>query len=95
MTFVRYKMRWPEPIVPDGEPTWFYYEVDANRDNVVRMIECWESGISKRNTLVREHENRAQCNSLIEAPFSDCIAEHPFELISREEFDGVFSQASD
>ena len=27
MTTQYYKLPWPEPLVPEGEPHWFYYEV--------------------------------------------------------------------
>ena len=42
MTAQYYKLPWPEPLVPEGEPHWFYYEVVDGC--VLRLVDEMEQG---------------------------------------------------
>lgn len=95
MALKHYKMEWPETPVPKDSPRWLFYEVDEVRDNVLRMVEIWESGESQRNSISRENKIGPPCSSLVRMPFAESIVGTPFELITDEEFEGLYSAARD
>ena len=95
MELKHYKMEWPETPVPKDSPRWLYYEVDEVRDDVLRMVEVWESGESQRNSLTREIKSGPPCMSLVGMPFAKSIDGVPFQLISDKEFEALYSAATD
>ncbi|MEC7289315.1 MAG: hypothetical protein VXW22_04385 [Pseudomonadota bacterium] len=95
MTVSFYKMRWPDQVVPDGEPEWFFYEVDANADTVLRMVELFGDDRAVRNSIERESRLGPPVQSLFEMSFSESIKGHTYELISAENFETLYRQADD
>lgn len=95
MKLVYYKLKWPDPVVPVRSPLWLFYEVEPRDDIVLRMVECMENGTSQRNSLARENKIGPTCISLVHMPFSEGINGVPFELISGEEFEALYSHAAE
>lgn len=46
-----FRLPWPEIEVPDGEPSWLYYEIDKENDAVCRSIEVFPDGHIARNSI--------------------------------------------
>jgi len=93
MTAQYYKLPWPEPLVPEGEPHWFYYEgVDGC---VLRLVHEMEQGGLKRNSVERENAMGPTCVSLVHCDYSEVIDGAKYELISYDEFEEVYNAASD
>ena len=93
MTAQYYKLPWPEPLVPEGEPHWFYYEVVDGC--VLRLVDEMEQGELKRNNVARENAIGPPCLSLIHSDFSEAINGTAYELISQDNFEEVYNAASD
>ena len=93
MTAQYYKLPWPEPLVPDGEPHWFYYEVVDGC--VLRLVDEMEQGDLKRNSVEHENAIGPPCVSLIHCDYSDVINEEKYELISQDQFEEVYNAATD
>ena len=93
MTAQYYKLPWPEPLVPDGEPPWFYYEVVDGC--VLRLVDEMEQGDLKRNSVERENAIGPPCVSLIHCDYSEVINEAKYELISQDQFEEVYNAATD
>ena len=51
---VYFKGPWPEEKTPEGEPDWFFYEVDEDRDVVTRTVEVFSGGTAVRNSIALE-----------------------------------------
>ena len=83
----------PEPLVPDGEPHWFHYEVVDGC--VLRLVDEMEQGDLKRNSVERENAIGPPCVSLIHCDYSDVINEAKYELISQDQFEEVYNAATD
>ena len=49
-----FKSCWPEDEVPDDSPAWSYWEVDVDADNVIRVVDSFESGQIARNSVALE-----------------------------------------
>ena len=95
MALKHYKMRWPEHTVPAGEPTWLFYEVDFQTEDVLRLVELFEDGSSQRNSLALENQKGPTIKSLAPIRFRESIADHSYELISAEMFDELYADAVD
>ena len=93
MTTQYYKLPWPEPLVPEGEPHWFYYDVVDGC--VRRLVHEMEQGDLKRNSVARENAIGPPCVSLIHCDYSEVIIGAQYELISQEKFEEVYDAASD
>ncbi len=72
-----------------------FYEVDAQSDNVLRIVELFEDGSSQRNSLVLESQKGPTVESLVPMSFTECIADHSYELIDAEMFDELYRDATD
>ena len=90
-----YRARWPEVVVPEGEPSWFYYEVDHGSDVVTRAIEIFDSGTIKRNSLELEQRHGDHCLSLIGDSWSDLAANAVLEELPGEQFEELWLQGID
>ena len=88
-----FKLDWPESIVPDGEPTWLYYEVDSLSDNVIRVVYEMASGALYKNSLELENRGNSLCVSLVEGSFTEAINGMPFDFISKKQFELLYSNA--
>jgi len=95
MALKHYKMRWPDHTVPAGEPTWLFYEVDDQTEDVLRLVELFKDGSSQRNSLALENQKGPAVESLIRMSFFESIADHSYELISAEMFDELYADATD
>ncbi|MCR9224420.1 MAG: hypothetical protein NXH70_10140 [Hyphomonas sp.] len=95
MALKYYKLRWPDPAVPAGEPTWMLYEVEQQTDNVLRLVELFEGGSSERSSLALKNQNRPSVESLVSMRFTESIADHAYEIISAEMFNELYAAATD
>lgn len=95
MTIRYYRGPWPDEEVPADEPIWFFYEVDVERDSVLRMVEIFSDGSSNRNSLDIEAQHGRRHESLNDQPFvQDLDAMQLTEITSRE-FEGAWSSGTD
>lgn len=72
-----------------------FYEVDAQTDNVLRIVELFEDGSSQRNSLVLESQKGPTVVSLVPMNFIDSIADHSYELVPADVFDQLYANAAD
>jgi len=90
-----FRGRWPDEEVPEGEPVWFLYEVNATADSVLRTIEIFADGATIRNSIEIEAANGLSINSLIEGPFMQLVGDHWVEAISKREFENLWERGID
>ncbi len=95
MKLSHYKHRWPEPVVPAGEPEWLVYAVDIETDCVVRTVEIFSGGKMERNNLELESRHEGVFTSLIDGSFSELLSEWSFEEVPESEFEFLYSQSTD
>lgn len=86
---------WPEPIVPPGEPSELYYEVDRATDNVLRLVHKFRDGTFRRGSIEIEERSGTPCPSLIEEPASQAFEHAGLVEISEAEFESLWSQGVD
>lgn len=96
---VYFKGRWPEKIVPEGEPSWLYYEVDEKCDVVTRTIDLFSNGMAVRNSIkLAEREGldqrQPEFHSLVHGPFLEETGEF-LDGISEREFVELWDLAAD
>ena len=92
---VHYKVRWPDDEVPEGEPTWLYYEVDPYADVVTRTVDTFADGRIRRNSIALEERNGDSCPSLVDGSFKDLTDGVALEEIASVEFDDLWNQGTD
>jgi hypothetical protein len=90
-----YRGRWPEAEVPEGEPLWLYYEVDTEKDVVLRTVEVYPDGRIERNSIALEERNGASCPSLVDGPFMVLVQRVPLEEIKRDVFEVLWVRGRD
>ncbi|WP_145749190.1 hypothetical protein [Nitrospirillum amazonense] len=87
-----YRGRWPEEVIPKGCPEWLYYEVDRQADIVLRYVEVFPGGSSKRNSIALEEQWGAPCFSLVGDSFVQTIEQGVLQLISQDTFEALWEQ---
>lgn len=85
--------RWPDSLVPEGEPLWLFYEVDRAADAVIRTVEVYPDGRITRNSIELEERNGDSCPSLIEGSLDFLIPN--VDEIAREAFEELWSKGVD
>jgi hypothetical protein len=90
-----YRGRWPEEPVPDGEPTWLFYEVDKLADAVLRTVDVFADGRVARNSVTLEQRYGDKCPSLIDCSLEDLFASGKLEETSREQFEEWWTKGMD
>lgn len=96
---IHFKGRWPDAVVPEGEPLWLFYEVCESTDVVTRMVEVFPSGASLRDSmLLAEREGfdarHPDQRSLVHGDFLHDAAQW-LDVISEAEFDRAWQSATD
>ena len=88
-----YRGRWPDEPIPDGEPTWLFYEVDRAAGAVLRTVEVFADGHVARNSIALEERHGDKCLSLIDMPLDDLI---PWvDKITPEQFEEWWTKGKD
>lgn len=87
--------RWPDPDVPDGEPTWLLYEIDDEADAVTRSAEIFDDGRVLRNSIEIEERDGRSCPSLIDVSLSEGFGGADLEEISDREFEALWAKGVD
>ena len=90
-----YRLRWPDPDVPQDMPTWLYYEVDIVEDVVQRTVDVFADGRIERNSLALEERKGNICPSLVDGPFMETVQSEPHDLIPAVEFEELWRQGID
>ncbi len=92
---VYYRSRWPEEIVPAGEPLWMYDEVDLEADCVLRTVDVFPDGTITRNSIeIDQPKDGRKFSSLLDVSWVDIDQSH-FTEISRDEFERLYARAVD
>lgn len=81
---------WPEDTVPEGEPLWQYFEVDATADNVLRMVEVFADGTALRNSLALQARDGFPAISLVHGSFAAVSQGHRVEPVSPVSFERLW-----
>lgn len=90
-----FRLRWPEPEVPKGYPSWLHYEIDKGNDSVRRSIEVFSDGRIERNSIEIEERDGKPCPSLTDVSL-DVAFEHVRPLVmSEDEFESLWQQGVD
>jgi hypothetical protein len=87
--------RWPDPEVPEGEPSWLLYEIDDLADAVTRSVDIFDDGKVLRNSIEIEERNGLSCPSLIDVPLSEGFGDADLEDISADEFEAAWAKGVD
>lgn len=87
--------RWPEEPVPDGEPTWLFYEVDIEADAVLRTADVFADGQVARNSVALEERHGDKCSSLIDCSLECLFADGKLQEISHEQFEECWTKGVD
>lgn len=58
------RVRWPDDVLPAGEPEWLFYELEDAADRVLRSVELFPDGRVQRNSIEIEERNGDSCPSL-------------------------------
>lgn len=90
-----FRLPWPEPDLPAGEPDWLYYEINHAEDAVSRFVETFPDGRIARNSIEIETRNGGQCPSLIDTSLREGFEGIRPEEISRERFEEFWRQGVD
>jgi hypothetical protein len=90
-----YRATWPDEEAPPGEPKWYLYEVDLEKDNVLRDVQIFDDGSVNRNSLDIEARYGPRFDSLCDSPFLPLIDEVPMTEITQEEFQSYWSRGRD
>ncbi|TIT34406.1 MAG: hypothetical protein E5W65_17365 [Mesorhizobium sp.] len=94
-SYTYFRGRWPDDIVPEGEPLWLLYEVDEAADNVLRSVEIFPNGQVTRNSVGLEQRNGDHCPSLIDVSRREGMAEAKLEKISADMFEELYQIGAD
>lgn len=89
------RARWPDPVVPPGEPYWLLYEIDEQADAVVRTIDVFADRTVTRNSIEIEERRGKACPSLIDCSLAEGFNGVDAEEITREEFEEVWAKGVD
>lgn len=81
------RVRWPDAVVPDGEPEWLLYEMDKQADTVLRTVDIYADGKVTRNSIDLEQRNGDVCPSLIDTSIVEAFEGVDLETITPSEFD--------
>ena len=96
MSILRHlRARWPEPVIPEGEPTWLLYEIDDAADAVTRTVDIFDEGKVTRNSIEIEERDGRSCPSLINVSLAEGFAAADLEEISAEEFEAAWARGVD
>jgi hypothetical protein len=87
--------RWPEPEVPEGEPSWLLYEIDDQADAVTRSVEIFDDGKVLRNSIEIEERDGRPCPSLIDVSLSEGFGDADLEQISDDAFEAAWAKGVD
>jgi hypothetical protein len=90
-----YRARWPEQMVPPGEPTWFHYEVDTQEDVVSRSVDLFDDGRKERNSIEVEERDGSSCPSLVDGSFVELTRSVALQEISRADFEALWLRGED
>ncbi|MBD1545988.1 hypothetical protein [Roseibium aggregatum] len=91
-----YRARWPEEEVPEGQPEWFFYEVDKAGDAVTRMVEVFPGGKITRNSVeIDQPQDGRHFDSLLDSSLDDDFYGEHLQAISREEFEALYAKGVD
>jgi len=90
-----YRGRWPEELVPDGEPIWLFYEIARLADSVLRTVGVFADGRVARNSVELEQRHGDKCPSLIDCSLEDLFDGGKLEEISREQFEEWWTKGTD
>jgi len=86
---------WPEAEVPPNCPVLMYWEVDPERDVVLRTFDVFADGGRDRRSvdLIEQAEGRP-CASVVECDFMPLVMEHGFKEIAAEKFEEMWRGAT-
>lgn len=90
-----YSTRWPEDVVPAGEPQWLYYEVDLFLDAVLRTVEVFPDGSVARNSVDLEQLHGDHCPSLIDCSWREAAQGAALCETSRDLFEELWLKGAD
>lgn len=90
-----FRGRWPEQVVPEGEPTWLLFEVEVNEDRVLRTVDVFEDGSMQRNSIALEERDGYPCLSIVEGPFMPLVRKVALEKVPAALFEGLWNDAED
>jgi hypothetical protein len=88
------RMRWPDPIVPEGDPEWLLYEISRDQDAVLRSVELYADGRITRNSIEIE-QRHGDCPSLIDVSLDEGFGDADLIPIERAEFENLWAQGID
>jgi hypothetical protein len=89
------RARWPEPVVPQGEPEWLLYELDEQADAVTRSVYLFSDGSVTRNSIAIEQRYGDPWPSLIDTSLAEGFSGVEFDELSASEFENAWSRGVD
>ena len=89
------RARWPDAVVPPGEPEWLLYELDEAADQVTRSVELFPGGRVQRNSIEIEERKGDSCPSLWDVSIIEGLEGLTPTEISASEFEGVWRTGID
>lgn len=89
------RLRWPDDVVPQGEPEWLLYELDDEADRVTRSVELFADGRIDRNSVEIEERNGDSCPSLWDVSIPEGLEGLTPSEISASEFEEVWRKGID
>jgi hypothetical protein len=89
------RMRWPDPIVPEGEPEWLLYEISRGQDAVLRSVDLYADGRITRNSIEIEQRHGDHCPSLIDQSLDEGFGGVDLIPIERAEFEKLWALGID
>ena len=90
-----YRLRWPDTVVPEGEPTWILYEVDKVGDAVLRTVDLYDDERITRNSIEIEERSGKSCPSLIDDSLSKAFQGLDRQPITKKEFEASWQAGKD
>jgi hypothetical protein len=89
------RVRWPDAVVPEGEPQWLLYELDKHEDTVLRTVDIHADGKIFRNSVDLEQRNGDVCPSLIDTSIVEAFDGVEMETITSSEFEKLWLVGED
>lgn len=90
-----FRLRWPDELVPPGEPLWLLYEVDEATDWVLRTVFAFPDGSITRNSIELELLYGGHCVSLVHGTWKELSNDLLLLETSPDEFEKLWSEGVD
>lgn len=89
------RARWPDHVIPPGEPEWLLYEFDEQADKVLRTVDVFPDGTRQRNSIEIEERDGRSCPSLIGDSIKVSFSGVQFEELAQDAFEAAWIGAED